>query len=119
PCRIMDTRGLGQTGPFGTPTLAANATRNVPIPTHPLCTGIPASAGAYSLNITVTNTGASPFGFIKIWPSGAPEPNVSTLNWSSAGQTIANAAVVQAGTSGAITIRAGNASADVIIDING
>jgi hypothetical protein len=118
PCRVMDTRGGGQTGAFGPPTFAANEARNVPIPSHPVCTGIPSSAGAYSLNITVTNTGASPFGFIKAWPQGATEPNVSTLNWSSAGQTVANAAVVPASFSG-ITIRSGNASADVIIDING
>jgi hypothetical protein len=119
PCRIMDTRNAGQTGAFGPPTLAADTSRDVPVPTHPVCTGIPATAGAYSLNITVTNTGNSPFGFLKVWPVGATEPNVSTLNWASGGVTIANAAIVPAGTAGAITVKVGNASADVIIDING
>jgi len=120
PCRVMDTRGLGQTGAFGPPTFAADEVRQVPIPSHPVCTGIPTTAGAYSLNITVTNTGESPFGYIKVWPAGRTEPNVSTLNWSSAGQTVANAAIVPAGSFGTgIQIRAGNASADVIIDING
>src|SRR5580765_7316323 len=68
PCRVVDTRGLGQTGNFGPPALAADTSRAIQIPTHPVCTGIPANAGAYSLNITVTNTGAHPFGFIKVWP---------------------------------------------------
>jgi hypothetical protein len=119
PCRVVDTRGLGQTGSFGPPTLDADSIRVIPIASHPVCTEIPPNVGAYSLNITVTNTGAHPFGYIKVWPSGSFEPNVSTLNWSTAGQTIANAAIVPAGGGGAIVVRAGNASTDLIIDING
>jgi len=119
PCRIMDTRNASQTGAFGPPSLGVDVSRSIPVPTHPVCTGIPATAGAYSLNMTVTNTGSNPFGFLKVWPQGAAEPNVSTLNWSSGGQTIANAAIVPAGTAGGITVKSGNASSDVIIDING
>jgi len=119
PCRLVDTRNASQTGNFGPPSLGVDATRNIPVPTHPVCTGIPATAGAYSLNMTVTNTGANPFGFLKVWPQGQPEPNVSTLNWAAGGVTIANAAIVPAGTAGGITIKSGNASSDVIIDING
>jgi len=119
PCRLMDTRNAGQTGPFGPPSLGVDATRNIPVPTHPVCTGIPATAGAYSLNFTVTNTGSNPFGFLKVWPQGTTEPNVSTLNWNTGGATVANAAIVPAGTGGGITVKSGNASSDVIIDING
>src|SRR6476620_4300049 len=67
PCRLMDTRGNGQTGAFGPPSLGINGQRDVPIQSHPVCTGIPANAGAYSLNMTVTNTGSQPFGFLKVW----------------------------------------------------
>lgn len=119
PCRLMDTRNAGLPGAFGPPSLAADTTRDIPVPTHPICAGIPSDAGAYSLNFTVTNTGSSPFGFLKAWPQGAAEPNTSLLNWTWGGVTVANAAIVPAGAGGGITVRSGNASADVIIDING
>ncbi len=80
------------------------------------CTGIPAGASAYSLNITVTNTLGA--GFISLYPTGGSAPLVSTLNFV-AGQTIANAAIVPAGTGGAITAVAGVSGTDLIIDING
>jgi hypothetical protein len=71
---------------------------------------------AYSLNITVTNT-LGP-GFISLYPTGGSAPLVSTLNYV-AGQTIANAAIVPAGTGGGITAVAGVSGTDLIIDING
>jgi hypothetical protein len=74
------------------------------------------SVAAYSLNITVTNT-LGP-GFISIYPQGGAAPLVSTLNYL-AGQTLANAAIVPAGTSGGITVVAGVSGTDLIIDING
>jgi len=113
PCRIVDTRG--PTGPYGAPSLTAGVSRNFALASGP-CTGIPASVGALSLNITVTNT-AGP-GFIKIYPQGASPPVVSTLNYV-AGQTIANAAIVPAGSGGAVTVVAGVSGTDLIIDVNG
>jgi hypothetical protein len=114
PCRIVDTRGAN--GAFGGPILAAGATRNFALPNGP-CTGIPLSAGAYSLNITVTQAAGS--GFILIYPQGGTQPLVSTLNYT-AGQTIANAAVVPAGTpNGGVSVVAGAAGTHLIIDING
>src|SRR6266481_1565133 len=113
PCRIVDTRGPA--GTFGGPSLPASAPRNFPLPTGP-CAGIPASVSAYSLNITVTNT-LGP-GFISIYPQGGSAPLVSTLNYL-AGQTLANAAIVPAGTSGGVTVVAGVSGTDLIIDING
>jgi hypothetical protein len=113
PCRIVDTRGPA--GTFGGPSLPASTPRNFPLPTGP-CAGIPASVSAYSLNITVTNT-LGP-GFISIYPQGGAAPLVSTLNYL-AGQTLANAAIVPAGTSGGVTVVAGVSGTDLIIDING
>ena len=43
---------------------------------------------------------------------------VSTVNYV-AGQTIANAAIVPAGTGGGVTVIAGVSGTDLIIDING
>ncbi len=118
PCRVMDTRaGQGFTGAFGPPSLPAFGTaRQVPMPSSSTCT-IPSNAGAYSLNITAVSPGV--LSFLSVWPAGQPYPNVSTLNDSSpTGGAIANAAIVPAGTAGAIQMVAGNIT-DVIIDING
>jgi len=113
PCRVVDTRG--PVGPFGGPSLPAASPRSFTIPAGP-CTGIPATAAAYSLNITVTNT-LGP-GFISLYPTGGSAPLVSTLNYVG-GQTIANAAIVPSGTSAAVTAVAGVSGTDLIIDING
>ena len=117
PCRVMDTRtGQGFTGAFGPPSLAANVARQVPMPTSTTCS-IPSNAGAYSLNITAVSPGI--LSFLSVWPAGAAYPGVSTLNDTSpTGGAIANAAIVPAGTLGAIQMLAGNIT-DVIIDING
>jgi uncharacterized repeat protein (TIGR01451 family) len=114
PCRVMDTRpGQGKGGAFGPPGLTPYTGRNVPIVSSGC--GIPTTAQAYSLNFTVVPSGA--LDFLSAWPASKPFPNVSTLN-SPKGATIANAAIVPAGTNGDITVTAGNAT-DLIIDING
>ena len=111
PCRVMDTRDPA--GNFGAPSLAASATRNVPIP-QSAC-NIPSTAQAYSLNITAVPAG--PLTYLSVWPAGQSQPVVSTLN-SFDGRVVANAAIVPAGTNGAISLYASNAT-DAIIDING
>lgn len=111
PCRVADTRNAA--GPFGGPSLVAASSRDFAIPAS--ACGIPSTAQAYSLNLTVVPLG--PLGFISVWPAGQPQATVSTLN-SSDGRIKANAAIVQAGTSGAISIFASNAT-HVIVDING
>ena len=113
PCRIADTRSTqGFTGAFGPPSLAGFVTRDFPLATSPCLSG---SEQAYSLNVTAVPPG--PLGFLSIWPVGQPYPGVSTLN-SPDGTTLANAAIVPAGTGGDINVVAGNPT-DVIIDING
>ena len=115
PCRVMDTRSNSDfTGAFGPPALPANGTpRQVPVPSSSC--NVPSHAGAYSLNITVVSAGE--VGFLSVWPAGQPFPGVSILNANAPG-AIANAAIVPAGTGGAIQMLAGNPT-DVIIDING
>lgn len=114
PCRVVDTRqGQGKSGAFGPPTPQGGATRTVPVPDAGC--GIPSTAVAYSLNITVVPSG--PLSYLAVWPAGSPQPNVSTLN-SLEGRVVANAALVPAGTGGAINFFVTN-PADVIIDING
>ena len=70
---------------------------------------------AYSLNVTVVPQG--PLGYLTIWPTGEDQPVVSTLN-SLDGRIKANAAIVPAGTSGAVSVYVTNTT-DVILDIDG
>jgi hypothetical protein len=111
PCRVVDTRNSA--GPFGGPTMTTNSTRSFAIP-QSAC-GIPATAAAYSLNVTVVPGGY--LGYLATWPTGEAQPNVSTLNsWD--GSVVANAAIVPAGSGGAVSVYVTNPT-DVILDING
>ena len=111
PCRMVDTRT--STGPFGGPALDGVSARSFAIP-QSSC-GIPATAQAYSLNVTVEPHG--PLAYLSLWPSGMAQPHVSTLN-SFEGNVVANAAIVPAGQGGAVSAYATNPT-DVILDING
>jgi len=118
PCRVVDTRsGQGTSGELGPPCMAGGATRTFTFPASPC--SIPANARAYSLNFTVVPTG--PLSYLSAWSTGQSQPVVSTLN-SASGKILANAAIVPAGTNGAInvyTLTQGNSSTDVVIDVNG
>jgi hypothetical protein len=118
PCRVLDTRlpPLGTFPPnstFGSPALAPSGERSFPVPSSGC--GAPANATAYSLNVTVQPQ--VPLGFLSAWPSGQSRPFVSTMN-SYDGTVLANAAIVPAGTGGAVSFFASNPD-DVIVDING
>jgi hypothetical protein len=110
PCRVADTRGA--TGAFGGPTLAGNTSRSFTIPSS--ACSVPTTAQAYSLNVTVVPPGA--LSYLTAWPTGQAQPVVSTLN-SVNGAIVANAAIVPAGTAGAISVYVSNTT-DVILDIN-
>ena len=110
PCRLADTRSPA--GPLGGPSMTAGSAR-VFVPMG--ACGIPATAQAYSLNVTVVPQGPLPF--LTLWPSGQTQPGVSTLN-SFGGTVVANAAIVPAGAGGAVNVFA-TAPTDVILDIDG
>jgi hypothetical protein len=111
PCRLADTRNA--TGTFGGPSLRAASTRTFPIPSSSY--GLPATAQAYSFNMTVVPPGS--LLYLSTWPAGQTQPVVSTLN-DLQGQVIANAAIVPAGASGGISMFVSDPT-NVIIDING
>ena len=112
PCRVADTRNAN--GPFGGPYIAGHTSRDFAI-TSSSCS-VPASAAAYSLNLTVVpQTGF--LAYVSIWPTGQPQPFVSTLN-STDGRIKANAAIVPAGSNGAVSVYVTD-NTDVILDING
>ena len=112
PCRLVDTRNPD--GEFGGPPIQGGTFRNFAIPDNLNC-GIPNTAAAYSLNVTVVPH--EPLGYLTIWPTGQQQPGVSTLN-SLDGRVKANAAIVPAGANEAVSVFASNTT-DVVLDIDG
>ena len=112
PCRVVDTRAAN--GALGSPFLPASQARNFPIQSSSCA--IPSVAQAYSFNFTVVPKGKQ-LSYLSTWPAGQPQPYVSTLN-DPTGTVVANAAIVQAGAGGGISVFATD-DTDVIIDING
>ena len=111
PCRVADTRNAA--GPFGGPEMAAGTTRSFTIPASACY--VPSNAVAYAVNVTVVPD--TILEYLTAWPAGSPRPNASTLNsWD--GSIVANAALVPAGTNGAIDIYVTD-NTQVILDING
>jgi DNA-binding beta-propeller fold protein YncE len=110
PCRVADTRPqYGGGGP-----IQAGTHQDFAIAGTPNC-GIPTSAAAYSLNVSVVPQGY--LGYLTVWPTGEDQPLVATLN-SLDGRIKANAAIVPAGYQGDISVYATNTT-NVILDING
>ncbi len=112
PCRLVDTRVAN--GDFGSPSLAAAAARSFTIPSSTNCS-IPSTAAAYSLNVTAVPLGK--LSYLTVWPTGQAQPLASTLN-SLDGRIKANAAIIPAGTAGAVSVYATNAT-NLVLDIDG
>ncbi|MEA2560637.1 MAG: large repetitive protein [Acidobacteriota bacterium] len=114
PCRVVDTRNAP--GPLGGPALAAGVPRTFTVAAA-VC-GVPASARALSLNLTVT--GALAGGTVVIYPGDAGLPPTSTISFA-AGQTRGNNAIMGLSRDGLGTITALSVSGQVhlILDVNG
>ena len=107
PCRLVDTRQTG--GP-----IQGGTSRSFTLPQLGGC-GIPSTAASYSLNVTVVPSGS--LGYLTIWPAGEARPVVSTMN-SLDGRVKANAATIQAGVGGAVSVYV-SSTTNVVLDING
>ena len=109
---MIDTRNPG--GPFGGPALVAGADRAFNASGR--C-GVPASARALVVNVTVTQASAS--GHLTAYPGAATLPPTSTINYS-AGQTRANNAILPID-SGIFLVRCAQSSgtAHLIVDVSG
>ncbi len=137
PCRLVDTRGAaaGFNGmdPFAGPSIAAKAALTIPVQspaeattnTEPApCGVIPNIAQAYSFNLTVVPVAGGAVDYVSLWPAGATQPYVATLD-DPQGAIVSNAAIVPAGPSaspgygGVSVYNAGPAATNFIIDMNG
>ncbi|MBK8598093.1 MAG: hypothetical protein IPN83_21455 [Holophagales bacterium] len=113
PCRVVDTRDPD--GPHGGPAMSAGVPRLFTI--NGQC-GIPPTARALALNVTVT--GQTVAGAIVLIPGGTPAAGTSTLNYVP-DKTRANNAIIGVDALGRISAVAEQASgtAHLIIDVNG
>lgn len=114
PCRAADTRaGFGG-------ILPASTLRNFTI--KGVC-GVPGTAKAVSINVTVVAPTAD--GFFFVWPAGGAVPGVSTINFNANEPAIANGAIVPLNTSttpdlsGAYGTALGTGNAHVVLDVTG
>ncbi len=115
PCRLVDTRSGspiqgGSFMSFDLPALAQSGGANGACTPFSLAT-----AQAYSLNVTLVPVNGGPVGYLTIWPTGETQPLVSLMN--SDGRVKANAALVPAGTGGAVSAYVTNTT-NVLIDID-
>lgn len=79
---------------------------------------VPADAAAVLINLTAANQSGG--GYLSVRSKGFVYKNTSNLNWTAAGQTVANFAMVKCGTGATIAVRLGGAaSAHVIVDVIG
>jgi hypothetical protein len=122
PTRVYDSRAAAPGGG----RITANADRVVSVKDgRDLITGavtvadlVPDGASAVAFNVTITQTVDR--GFIAVTPGDATALAASTINWSEAGQTIANGSLVKLDDSRQIKVFSGpNGSAHVILDIVG
>ena len=113
PCRVVDTRGAVSTN--GGPIFDTGTQRNFAIRGN--C-GVPTTAKAVSLNVTIT--AATQPSFLTLWPSGGTRPVVSTINFTQNDTALANGAIVGLSTT-ASDLSGFNASGNVhvILDVTG
>lgn len=114
PCRVADTRN--PQGPYGGPSLVSGVPR---LFTFGGQCGVPSTAAAVSLNITVVSPMAS--GHLTLYPGGEAPSQTSTINFKG-NQTRANNAVLALsmdGVVGALPVLLGGGQVDLIVDVNG
>ena len=115
PARILDTRGNSGYPGAGL-TLGPNQRLVAQVAGRG---GVPAfsTVVAVAMNVAVTDTTSG--GNLVIYPTGAPEPMVSNINWSR-GQTLSSLSEVPLGTGGTVTLlNNGSGSVDVVLDVDG
>jgi hypothetical protein len=113
PKRVYDSRpGEAPTGANPKAPLAGNTARTIDTTFN--ASGVPATATAVLVNLTITKPQAA--GFATAWPSG-PWPGTSNINFAT-GQDIAATTVVGCGPNATIQIQA-NTVTDFLLDVIG
>lgn len=111
PCRLVDTRSVSDG-----PALSGGIARALHMTGR--C-GVPDTAAALSVNVTVTQTGAP--GYLRLDAAGSPASVFSTLNYA-LGQTRTDNAILALSSTGDVTASAtqsAGSTVHVVIDVNG
>jgi N-acetylneuraminic acid mutarotase len=115
PCRLVDTRNAA--GPSGGPALVAGAVRSFPA-SGGAC-GVPSTAIAVSVNLTVTQPAAR--GYLTLYPGDSVGPPlVSSINFTPGVTRASNAVVLLATTGGTVNVmNRSSAAVHLVLDVNG
>lgn len=94
PQRLFDTRANGDAG-YVRPgeTITKQVTGHVGVP----------STGVTAVVLNVTGVASGGAGFVTVWPTGAPLPNASSLNFTATNQARPNLVLVPIGTNGSVS----------------
>jgi hypothetical protein len=127
PCRVVDTRNTYQSqGGYG-PGLVSGERRSFPIQGNCL---VPVGVKAVTFNVTVvkpTKQTTLYQGYLAVYPTGGPEPLVSTINFPKGTIALANGAIVPVADKSSypkdVTVKAALSPAtgrvEVILDVTG
>jgi hypothetical protein len=112
PSRSLDSRTAngGWDGPIGP---GAGNVRTLQVSGR---NGVPATATAVVLNVTVADSDTG--SFLQVWPTGSSQPNSSNLNFT-AGQLAANLVTIKLGSAGQVSFYNAVGHTDVIADVMG
>ncbi|MEO8265258.1 MAG: hypothetical protein ABI706_07060 [Ilumatobacteraceae bacterium] len=113
PVRVYDSRP-GESPTAVGPKAPTASNSPVTIDTRQNSSGVPTTANAVLINLTIAGPQAG--GFASVWPSG-PFPGTSNINFTP-GQNIATSAVVGCGPGASILVMS-NTVTDFIIDVSG
>ena len=113
PCRVVDTRNPA--GVNGGPALGSAGQRDFAMRGN--C-GIPTTAKAVTLNVTITQ--ATAISFLTLWPSGLTRPVVATINFTASDPALGNGATVGLSANAQdLSVYNSGGSVHVIIDVTG
>jgi hypothetical protein len=114
PCRMVDTRSTLMPAGYGAPNLNAGAARSFVMTGQSHCS-VPGTARGVVLNVTVVAPQAQ--GYLKLYPTGLPVPQMSTVNFRP-DQVTGNSAITTLGEGGSLTV-VPSVSLAVVIDVTG
>ena len=111
PSRVLDTRNGtgGNVTPLGNGVFTEVDVTGVG--------GVP-ETGATAVVMNVTVDAPSSAGFLSVWPSGEPQPLVSSLNFGP-GQTVPNLVAVKVGANGKVNVFNSSGATSVLADVVG
>ncbi len=124
PVRVYDSRTGTGSAATGAGPMVSGTTRTITLRQgyeSPSATvkvaAVPADAVSALVNVTIDGTTAQ--GFLTVYSSAVAQPAASSINWSAAGQILANMNTVVVGADGIKITAGGGGTTQVIVDVLG